>query len=68
MWVRLEFGALGPGAQIDVNGSVGTMDVGSVNLGPGGHVVITGDLNGSVPEPEPSSSTTTAMTISQHEP
>ncbi len=44
----LEFGALGPGAQIDVNGSVGTMNVGSVNLGPGGHVVITGDLNGSL--------------------
>ncbi len=44
----LEFGALGPGAQIDVHGSVSTMDVGSVNLGPGGHVVITGDLNGSL--------------------
>jgi hypothetical protein len=44
----LEFGALGPGAQIDVNGSVSTMDVGSVNLGPGGHVVITGGMNGSL--------------------
>lgn len=42
----LEFGALGPGAQIDVKGSLGRMDVGSVNLGPGGHVVITGDLYG----------------------
>ena len=41
----LQFGALGPNAQIDVNGSVGTMNVGSVNLGPGGHVVITGNLN-----------------------
>jgi len=59
----LEFGALGPGAQIDVKGSVSTMDVGSVNLGPGGHVVITGDVNGSFQSLSPSSSTTTAMTI-----
>ena len=60
----LEFGALGPGAQIDVNGSVGTMDVGSVNLGPGGHVVITGDLNGAFQSLGQSSTTTTAgMTI-----
>ena len=43
----LEFGALGPGAQIDVAGSVGSMTVGEVALGPGGHVVIAGDLNGS---------------------
>ncbi len=59
----LEFGALGPGAQINVNGSVSTMDVGSVNLGPGGHVVITSDLNGSFQSLSSSSSTTTAMTI-----
>ena len=58
----LEFGALGPGAQIDVNGSVGTMDVGSINLGPGGHVVITGDLNGAF-QSLGQSSTTTGMTI-----
>ena len=58
----LEFGALGPGAQIDVNGSVGAMDVGSVNLGPGGHVVITGDLNGAF-QSLGQSSTTTGMTI-----
>jgi hypothetical protein len=43
----LEFGALGPNAQIDVAGSVGSMTVGNVALGPGGHVVIAGDLNGS---------------------
>jgi hypothetical protein len=43
----LEFGALGAGAQIDVAGSVGSMTVGEVDLGPGGHVVIAGDLNGS---------------------
>ncbi len=59
----LEFGALGQGAQINVNGSVGTMDVGSVNLGPGGHVVTTGDVNGSFQSLSPSSTTTTAMTI-----
>ncbi len=58
----LEFGALGPGAQIDVNGSVGAMDVGSINLGPGGHVVITGDLNGAF-QSLGQSSTTTGMTI-----
>ena len=42
----MSFGALGPGAQIDVNGDVGTMIVPSVDLGPSGHVVINGDLNG----------------------
>jgi hypothetical protein len=42
----LQFGALGPNAQIDVNGSVGSMSVqNDVNLGPSGHVVITGNLN-----------------------
>ena len=42
----LQFGALGPNAQIDVNGNVGSMSVqNDVNLGPSGHVVITGDLN-----------------------
>lgn len=59
----LKFGALGPGAQIDVNGSVGTMDVGSVNLDPGGHVVITGDLNGAFQSLGQSSTTATGMTI-----
>ena len=38
------------------------MDVGSVNLGPGGHVVITGDLNGAF-QSLGQSSTTTGMTI-----
>ena len=41
----MDVGSVGSGAQIDVNGSVGTMNVGSVNIGPSGHVVITGDLN-----------------------
>ena len=44
----MNVGSVGSSAQIDVNGSVGTMNVGSVNLGPGGQVVITGDLNGSL--------------------
>ena len=43
----MEFGALGPGPQIDVAGSVGSMTLGEVALGPGGHVVIAGNLNGS---------------------
>jgi hypothetical protein len=43
---RLSFGALGPAAQIDVNGGVAAMTVPDVDLGPSGHVVISGDLNG----------------------
>jgi hypothetical protein len=42
----LAFGALGPSAQIDVGGAVATMTVPDVDLGPSGHVVIAGDLNG----------------------
>ena len=42
----LALGALGPAAQIDVNGSVATMTVPEVDLGPSGHVIIAGDLNG----------------------
>jgi hypothetical protein len=41
----LVVGALGPRAQIDVHGSVGTMGVSSIDLGPTGHVQISGDLN-----------------------
>ena len=42
----LQFGALGPNAQIDVNGSVGSMSVQKdVNLGPSGHIMIAGNLN-----------------------
>ena len=39
----LEFGGLGKGSQIDVAGSVGPMSLGTVDLGPSGHVVVTGD-------------------------
>ena len=42
----LELGAVGPSAQIDVNGNVGTMTLGSVALGPGGHILISDDLSG----------------------
>src|SRR5208337_4502422 len=42
----LELGAVGPSAQIDVNGDVGTMTLGSVALGPGGHILISDDLSG----------------------
>jgi hypothetical protein len=41
----LALGSIGPKAQIDVNGNVGTMTVSQVNLGPTGHVVISGQLN-----------------------
>jgi hypothetical protein len=43
----LQFGALGPAAQIDVAGGIGSMNLGAVALGPNGHVAIAGDLNGS---------------------
>jgi hypothetical protein len=42
---ELELGALGPKAQVDVSGGVGTFDVQNVNLGPTGHVAISNDLN-----------------------
>jgi hypothetical protein len=41
----LELGTIGPKAQIEVNGNVGTMTVGEVNLGPTGRVIIAGQLN-----------------------
>jgi len=58
----MNIGSVGSSAQIDVNGSVGTMNLGSVNLGPGGSVVITGDLNSAFESPD-QSSTTTGTTI-----
>ena len=41
----LELGSIAPKAQIDVNGNVDTMSVSQVDLGPTGHVVISGELN-----------------------
>ncbi len=41
----LELGAIGPKAQIDVSGNVGTLSASQIDLGPTGHVVVTGQLN-----------------------
>jgi hypothetical protein len=41
----LDLGVLGPAAQVNINGSVGTMSVQMVNLGPTGRVTISGALN-----------------------
>jgi hypothetical protein len=45
MVAGLVLGGIGPKARIDVNGSVGTMAVSAIDLGPTGHVVISGALN-----------------------
>jgi hypothetical protein len=63
----LEFGTLGPGAQIDVNGSVNTVTLGGVLLGPSGHVVIAGNINGTTTTTNTSSTSasgTGSVTIS----
>ena len=57
----LELGTIGPKAQINVNGSVGTMTVADVNLGPTGHVMISGELN-SAANSSTSSSSLTSLT------
>ncbi|MFI5456329.1 MAG: hypothetical protein ACHRXM_12850 [Isosphaerales bacterium] len=41
----LTLGEIGPGAQVDINGSVGVMTVAAIDLGPTGHVVVSGALN-----------------------
>jgi hypothetical protein len=41
----LDIGTIGPKAQVDVNGSVQSMSVSNINLGPTGHVAISGDIN-----------------------
>jgi hypothetical protein len=50
----LELGGLGPKAQVDISGGVGTLQIQSVNLGPTGHVVISSDI--STVQPSSSSS------------
>ena len=42
---NLDIGTLGPKAQVTINGSLGAMSVSNIDLGPTGHVEITGDLN-----------------------
>lgn len=41
----LDIGTIGPKAQVDVDGSVGSMNVSDIDLGPTGHVAIAGDIN-----------------------
>jgi hypothetical protein len=41
----LDLGEIGPKAQIDVNGSVGSLGVSNIDLGPTGHVAIAGDVD-----------------------
>jgi hypothetical protein len=41
----LALGKIGPKAQIDVNGNVDSLAVTNIDLGPTGHVTITGDVN-----------------------
>jgi hypothetical protein len=40
-----DIGTIGPDAQVDINGSVGTMSVSNIDLGPTGNVNIAGDVN-----------------------
>jgi hypothetical protein len=60
----ISLGALGTNAQVDVHGSVGTMDLGAVNLGPSGHVNIAGDLVGAA-STSSTQETTPALSIGQ---
>jgi hypothetical protein len=55
----LTLGELGPGARVEVDGSVGVMAVSTINLGPTGLVSISGGLNTA----EPTGSTSTASLI-----
>jgi hypothetical protein len=41
----LDVAAIGPNAQIDVGGGVGSLAVSTIDLGPTGHVAIAGDVN-----------------------
>jgi hypothetical protein len=41
----LELGEIGPSAQIDVNGNVGTLSAAAIDLGPIGNVAISGAIN-----------------------
>jgi hypothetical protein len=41
----LALGVIGPKAQVDINGSVGSLSVSNIDLSPTGHVSIAGDVN-----------------------
>ena len=53
----LQFGVLGAGAQVDVDGSVNSVSLGEVLLGPSGHVLIAGNINGTSTAASTSSTT-----------
>lgn len=55
----IQFGGLGPAAQIDVRGGLGSMTLGDVRLGPTGHVVIAGNVSGTGSGTSTSSNTAT---------
>jgi hypothetical protein len=58
----LELGTIGPKAQINVDGDVGSMSAAQINLGPTGHVLITGQINSSDMTSSSSSSSLTGLT------
>jgi hypothetical protein len=51
----LELGEIGPNAQINVDGDVGTLSVATIDLGPSGNVTISGAIN--------TNDVTTSMTV-----
>ena len=46
-----DIGEVGPKAQVNINGSVGSMSVSSIDLGPIGHVSIAAGINAATPTP-----------------
>src|SRR5262249_275255 len=61
----LDIGALGPKAQVEVQGSMLSMNVGSIDLGPTGKVEIAGDVSASAPSQSSSSTSTSDSGTSQ---
>ncbi|WP_165219139.1 hypothetical protein [Aquisphaera insulae] len=58
----LAFGALGRAAQIEIGGDVGTLNLGTIDLGPTGRVIIAGDANGAS-KSKSSDTASPAMTV-----
>jgi hypothetical protein len=59
----LDLGALGPKSQVEINGNVTAMNLGSVALGPTGHVAIAGDLTPGSSSSQSSPATLGGVTI-----
>jgi hypothetical protein len=59
----LDVGALGPKAEVDIAGDLGGLDVGRIDLGPSGHVVVSADLNAAGAASASGSSTLGSMTV-----